>query len=217
MKWRHLAAASLFAVTTSAFAQTGTQPAVAPVAALDAARTAAAVRVIDRLWPVGTYRRMMDGTLTQVMDKMMESMLGMRASDMMPPDAAAKGGSDKTMLELAEKEDPHFRERFKITMDVMMREMLPVIEKIEPSVRESMTHIYARDYTEAQLADLDRFLASPTGTEFGKRWMMSFVDPEMTGATQKMMPELIRTMPEIMKKVEAATAHLPPPPKRKDR
>ena len=47
--------------------------------------------------------------MSKMMDSMMESMFGMKASDMAPPggqDAAAKDTGDKTMLEVAEARDP---------------------------------------------------------------------------------------------------------------
>jgi hypothetical protein len=49
-----------------------------PAPAVDAARVAAAAPapVIDKLWPVGTYRRMLDGTLSKMMDQIMSSMPG---------------------------------------------------------------------------------------------------------------------------------------------
>ncbi len=53
-------------------------------AAPDSVRLQAATRVVDRLWPSGTYRRMMDGTLNQVMDQVTQSMFGMKASDFVP-------------------------------------------------------------------------------------------------------------------------------------
>lgn len=187
----------------------------APPPEISKSHEAAAARVVDKLWPLGTYRRMMDGTMSKMMDSMMESMFGMKASDMAPPsgqDAARQDTGDKTMLEVAEAKDPHFRERMKIFMDVMMKEMIPLVEKIEPGIRESLTRVYARDYSERQLAELDAFLGTPTGQVFGQRWMMSFVDPEMVSNMAKIAPTMMQAMPEIMKKVEAATAHLPPPP-----
>lgn len=176
---------------------------------------AAAARVVDKLWPLGTYRRMMDGTMSKMMDSMMGSMFGMKASDIDSPegkDAVRKETGDKTLAQLAEEKDPHFRERTKIFMDVMTREMVPLMETIEPSVRDSLARVYARDYSEAQLGEIDAFLATPTGKLFGSKWMMSFVDPEMVANMSKIAPTMMQAMPEIMKKVEAATAHLPPPP-----
>lgn len=187
----------------------------APPPEISKSHEAAAARVVDKLWPLGTYRRMMDGTMSKMMDSMMESMFGMKAPDIVSPegkDAVRKETGDKTLAQLAEERDPHFRERTKIFMDVMTREMVPLMETIEPSVRESLARVYARDYSEAQLAEIDAFLATPTGKLFGSKWMMSFVDPEMVNNMSKIAPTMMQAMPEIMKKVEAATAHLPPPP-----
>lgn len=214
MKLKLMLTAALLVSSTSAWSQAATAP-----ASVSASHQAAAARVVDRLWPLGTYRRMMDGTMSKMMDSMMQSMFGMKASDIVPPegkDAARKEIGDKTLLEISEARDPHFRERMKITMDVMMREMVPMMETIEPSIRDTLSRIYARDYTEAQLGEINAFLSTPTGKEFGSKWMMSFVDPEMATNMAKIAPSMMQAMPEIMKKIEAATAHLPPPPKQND-
>ncbi len=211
---KHAMAMALLAVAAPAIAQT-----TPPPAAISPAHEAAATRVVDKLWPLGTYRRMMDGAMSKMMDSMMQSMFGMKASDLAPTDskdAARKETGDKTLAQLAEEKDPHFRERTKIFMDVMTREMVPLMEKIEPSVREGLTRVYARDYSEVQLADLDNFLSTPTGKQFGSQWMMSFVDPEMVANMSKIAPMMMQAMPEIMKKVQAATAHLPSPPSAKN-
>lgn len=204
-------ALAVLAASTPAVVQTAT-----PLPDASKAQEAAAVQVVDRLWPLGTYRRIMDGTMSKMVDSMMQSMFGMKASDMVPAhgkDVARDDTREKTLAELVEEKDPHFRERMKITMDVMMREMVPLMEKIEPSIRESLARIYARDYSEAQLTELNAFLSTPTGRQFGSKWMMSFVDPEMVANMAKIAPTMMQEMPAIMKKIEVATAHLPPPPK----
>lgn len=209
MKLKRVLAVALFATAAPAWAQT------APASsAVSVSHQKAATRVVDKLWPLGTYRKMMDGTMSKMMDGMMQSVFGMKASDIVSPEDAEKARKEtggKTLVELAEEKDPHFRERLKIFTDVMMREMVPLLEKVEPDVRESLTHIYARDYDEKQLAELDAFLATPTGQQFGRNWMMSFVDPEMVASMSKIAPTIMQAMPGIMKKAEAATAHLPPP------
>ncbi len=185
----------------------------------DKARVEAAQRVVQRMWPLGTYRRMMDGNMSRMMDSVMESMFQMKASDMAkavdPSGKATAASGDKTMGQLAAEGDPNFRERFKITMDTMMTEMIPIFEKFEPGIRDSLAQIYARDFSAQQLADLDAFFATPTGKVYGEKWMMSFVDPEMMKHMSSFAPEFMQAMPDIMKKVEKATAHLPPPAKPK--
>ncbi len=177
-------------------------------------RIEAARPVIDQLWPIGTYRRMMDGTMSKLMDSMMSSMMGMPAENILGSAATGEAGK-KSMAELAESADPHFRERMKISMDTMMGAMIPIMEKIEPTVRDNLTRVYARQFTAVELGDMRRFFATPSGKAYADNAMMMFTQPEIMEGMQAFLPELMQAMPGIMKKVEAATAHLPPPPKRK--
>jgi hypothetical protein len=202
----------LLSVATPLTAQAQTAAPADPVHAK------AAESLVEIMWPLGTYRRMMNGQMTKVMDSMISSMFDMKAGDMagMTGDKAEPGDKDKSLGQLAEQKDPHFRERMKLTMDTMMAEMVPLMDKAEPAVRAGLARVYARDYTTAQLGDLRQMFSTPTGKLFGERWMMSFADPEMMKAMQSFAPELMQAMPGIIKKVEAATAHLPPPPKEKE-
>jgi hypothetical protein len=187
-------------IATPAFAQQAPSTAsTVSESPADPARLAAAKPVVDKLWPLGTYRRMMDGTMSKLMDSMMESMMGMKASDMVgavdKTGKASEAVGDQSMGALAEKADPNFRERTRIMMDTM---------------------IYARRFSAAQLADMATFFATPSGKAYAEQSMLVFMDPEMIQGMQAFVPELMKAMPDIMKKTEAATKHLPPPPKPKD-
>lgn len=207
MKTLFLTAIALSAATPL-MAQTLPAPG-ASEAPTEPARLAAAKPVIDKLWPLGTYRRMMDGTMSKMMDAILDSAMGMKASDI------GKGG-DELVGETAMKADPHFRERMKISMDTMMGEMIPLMEKIEPKVRESLSTIYARKFSAMQLKEMSTFFSTPTGSIYARESMTVYMDPEMIKAMQAFAPEMVAAMPAIIKKVEAATAHLPPLPKPKD-
>jgi hypothetical protein len=117
------------------------------------------------------------------------------------------------MGELMQAGDPHYRERMKITMDVMFKEMMPLMDKIEPLVRDNMTRIYARKFTVPQLQDMGQFFATPSGKVYAEQSMLVFMEPEIMTSMQSFTPDLLKAMPGIMKKVEAATAHLPKPKK----
>lgn len=175
----------------------------------------AARPVIDKVWPLGTYRRMMDGTLSKMMDNMMGSMFDMKAGDFMNSvDASgklAKETGDASMGEIAEKADPHFRERMRLSMDVMMKELIPLMERIEPGIREDMARVYARKFTVSQLNDMNSFFSTPSGSAFAGQSMLVFMEPEILNSMQSFVPDMLKAMPEIMKKAEAATAHLPKP------
>lgn len=204
-------AAALLAAPTSTFAQTS-----APLASetVDPAHLALAKEVIDHIWPLGTAERVMGVAASEWTDAMMASMFDLKMGDFpveegeepLDPEMA-----EATLREAILEEDPHFEERLRITNQVMMREMGPVMGKVEPQIRDAMAKAYARRFSAGQLSDLDRFFDTPTGSSYASEMMMVHMDPEIMAATSAMMPELLKQMPEIMKKVEAATAHLPPP------
>ena len=220
-----LAAALAAAAPTVASAQTAVPapiPAAAPLPEVDPARLAAARPVIDRVWPLGTYARIMHAAMDQIMESTMASMYDMPMDAMAeaidPSNTAlhdaAKG---KTMGEVVAEEDPHFRERMDATMKVMTVEMTRLMTDIEPDVREAMAHAYARRFTVAQLGDLDRFFQTPTGAIYANESLMLMMGPDMMKAMQSFAPRLMREMPGIMAKVQEATKDLPPPPPRKDK
>ncbi len=216
---RTIVTALVLGVSFPVAAQVG-PPIAAAEAAPDPARLAAARPVVEKIWPLGTYRRMMGETMTKMMDGMMASMFDMRAADFAgaadPSGKSAKEVGDKSLGEITQSADPHFRERMKITMDTMMGEMIPLMEKMEPAIQDSLTSIYARRFDARQLADMNAFFATPSGRAYADQAMLLFMDPEMMKNMTSFAPEFMKAMPAIMKKVEKATAHLPPPPKAKD-
>ncbi len=192
-----------------------TKTAATETAAIDPARLSAAKSTVDYLFPLGTYERMMKGTMDQMMDQMMMSMGNMRMGDLAGAGGVARsdmpeGMGEKTLAEMATEMDPHYAERTKISTKVIMDEMVNLMIGMEPAVREALTNIYARKFTVGQLNEMNGFFATDTGSAFARDYMMVFVDPEMMQSMMNMVPEMMQAMPEIMKKVEEATAHLPP-------
>lgn len=216
--------ASVAAVPT--LAQTPAAPALATpapapsTAPLDPARLAAARPVIDRVWPLRTYERLMRGAMDQVAGNMMSGMYGMKMDDIAAtmPDGDKKKDAvthkGETLGEAMAAGDPHFEERMQITMRVMMSEMSRIMTEVEPEVRDALAKSYARRFTVAELGDLDRFFATPTGTAYAHDSMMLMMGPDMMQAMQSFMPRMMKEMPVMMAKMEAATKHLPPPPEK---
>jgi hypothetical protein len=83
---------------------------------------------------------------------------------------------------------------------------------VEPEVRAAMARAYARRFTVAQLGDLERFFATPTGAVYANESMMLMMGPDMMQAMQSFMPRLMKEMPTIMARVQEATKDLPPIP-----
>ncbi len=201
---------ALVAFGTPAMAEPAkTETAATPV---DPARLKAAENVVIRLVPPGTYQRIMKDVMDSMADGMMDQIMGIDAAAMAGmegTDAIKKG---ETLEQIAAKHDPHFRERMDIMMKVMFEEMGVMMGEMEPTVRTALSSIYAKKYTLTELNDINAFFATPSGTSFAGNFMSTFTDKEMMQASFGMMPKIIEAMPAIMKKVEAATAHLPPPP-----
>lgn len=192
-----------------AAAQTAPVAAVATEQPVDPARLAAARLVIDQVWPLGTYARIMRTTMDQVATTSMAGMYDMKVDDLAP--GAAKGAeSGKTMGQIMRESDPAFDQRMKITMSVMGEEMGKLMSEIEPDVRTAMANAYARRFTTAQLNDLHRFFDTESGRIYAAESMTLMMGPDMMRAMQSFVPKLMKAMPSIMAKVAEATKGLPP-------
>jgi hypothetical protein len=202
-----------FVLGTPAFAQESpTEVTATPV---DPARLKAAENVVIKLVPPGTYQRIMKDMMDTMASGIVDQMLGLDPAVMaaMAGDEANGAVAGKTLEQLAAERDPYFRERMDIMMKVMFTEMGAMMVELEPEVRTALSSIYAKKYTLAELNDIGAFFATPSGESFAGNFMSTFTDKELMQASFGMMPKIMEAMPAIMKKVEAATAHLPPPPK----
>ena len=194
-----------------------------PIPPTDPVRLAAAKPVIDLVWPMGTYARVMNTMMDQIAQGAMAQMFNMKPEDLVPGMGAkppAKPGDkpsdSQTLGQMAAKNDPYFQQRMQITMHVMGEEMGKLMTEIEPGVRDALAHAYARRFTVTQLNDLDRFFATPTGHAYAADSMTLMMSPDMMQAMQSFMPRMLKALPDMMVKVAAATKDLPPPtPKKK--
>ena len=183
----------------------------------EAARVAAARPVVDKIFPVGTYRRMMDGTMSKMMDSMMDGMMKMPIAQFAHiggvPEEKLAALEESSMEQISAIIDPHFRQRTKLGMDAMMGSMVDMMDGFEPKVRNALTRAYARKFDGKQLGELATFFGTPTGDLYARESMMMFMDPEIMSEMQALMPEMMKKMPEMAAKAEAATKDLPPPRK----
>ena len=212
------ASIALLMLSSPALAQESVQPAAQQAvgaAEIDPAQLAAARTVVMRVFPEGTYGRIMDGAMKAAMGSMTDQMLDIPVKDL----ARIGGLSDKqlqemgpgTLRQINEIIDPAFHQRMELLGGVMAREMTGIMTKLEPSVREGVIRAYAKRFSAAQLADLNRFFETPTGQIYGAESMLLFMDPEVMGRMQAVMPELMKEMPRIGEAIETATAGLPKP------
>ena len=185
---------------------------------VDPARLAAAKTVIDQVWPLGTYERIMRAAMDQIVNGSLASMYDMKVDDFtkgMNSTADDKKYAGKTFREMMAAEDPYFEERSRRSMKVMIDEMTALMGEVEPDVQVALSNAYARRFTIAQLGDLHTFFATPTGRIYAAESMTLMMGPDMVKAMQSFVPKMMQRMPTIMAKVEAATKDLPPPKRKK--
>jgi len=164
---------------------------------------------VEGLLPDGTYARMMDGVMHGIIDRVM----GMTAADFGMTDAKGKPADTRTLREKMAKDDPAFDERMRITERIIGEEFLKMTAIIEPRLREGLARSMARRFDEKQLADLNAFLATDSGRAYGRQSMAMWVDPDVMRSMIATFPEMMKAMPEAMKRIETETAHLPKPKK----
>jgi hypothetical protein len=212
---RAILAAGAMAIASPTLAQSTTTSPENSVTAPSPAKLVVATRIASRLLPDGIYRKMMGGTLTKMMDGMTDQITSLPLSSLaemggLAPEKVKSLGSG-TMKEMMAILDPAFDQRMKITMSMMMGDMVDLMSSMEPSVREGMAEAYARRFTDTQLADLEQFFATPTGSQYAAQSMEIFADPALVSRMQAMVPKMMQAMPAMMKKVGDATASLPKP------
>lgn len=198
-----LTAALLAAPVASA--QTTPAAAVATPGAVEPARLAAAQQTVALLVPQGIYARMMRDQWPRMLEASLTSMEGLSAADL-------GGTGSASPLDALRAKDPHFDNRMQIMMRVMGEELTPILTQLEPQLRAGLARAFARRFTVAQLADINAFFATPSGTVMAESFLSLFADPDVVLEMSKSAPLLAKAMPAIIAKVEAATAHLPPKP-----
>lgn len=204
MRFVLTACAALLASASPAFA--------AEPAATDPARLAAAKQTVDYVFPLGTYGRIMNGTMDKMMDSIMDSMMQMPLRDLAGISGVdtSKLGSG-TMAQIMEIYDPAFKQRMQVSTRTMMTDMMGLMTQFEPDIREGLASAYAGRFDAKQLQDMNAFFATPTGKAYAAESYIIMMSPEVMSRMQALMPRLMKEMPAIVEKVKSSTANLPAP------
>lgn len=174
----------------------------------DPTRLVLARTTVETLWPNGTYGRMTD----QFMGGMYDRIMAMKLSDFdKGADKKGKPGPELTLHESMIKDDPVFDQRVAIIRRVMTDEMRALSAIVEPRLRDGLARAAARRFDAKQLTDINSFFATDSGRALGSNLMTIWMDPDTIRGIVQSMPDLIAEMPQMMARVEQATASLPKP------
>lgn len=177
------------------------------------ARVPAAQSVVLKLFPQGTYARMMDETMAPMMDAMMGNLAGSPAILLMEltgvSPSALSGVDEAALKEALDLLDPNAAARNAEMADMTMSLISDVVVKIEPSYRAGLARAYAVRFSNAELADLDTYFATPVGQKYARESFLIFADPQVMSTMNEMMPSVMEAMPGMMGNVGDIVAKYP--------
>lgn len=185
-----------------------------PLTAEQEARIPVAGQVVARIFPPGTYARMMNDTMKPMMDNVMASLMDVPLAEIaklsgLPAEQLAPMG-EGSLGEVMAILDPALRERTRLMSDVTMQLVSDMMVEIEPSYRTGLARAYATRFTEAELTDMAAYFATPTGSKYAAESMLINTDPQVMSTMNEMVPVMMRLMPDLMKRAKEAEAALPP-------
>ena len=185
-----------------------------PLTTEQEARMPAAETVVGKIFPAGTYAKMMNDTMKPMMDGMMGSFMDLPINEI----AKLTGLYSEDMPELGEGSvnevmailDPAFQDRTKLIGDVTIQLVTDTMTQIEPGYRAGLARAYAVRFTQAELADLNAYFSTPTGAKYAGESILIYTDPQVMSAMNEMMPAMMGMMPEMMEQIAAASEQFPP-------
>ncbi|MFZ5726928.1 MAG: DUF2059 domain-containing protein [Pseudomonadota bacterium] len=180
---------------------------------IDPARLAIAEQTTAALIPAGSIEKMLDNLYGRMFrtlmgefggqsDLMLSIKTGVESDKIAALDDATKG-------QIADLFDPHRKEREEQITRVVMPLIREALADMEPPMRAGLAKAYARRFTGAQLADVNAFLATPTGQLYASEWMALQADPEVMVAVVKAVPPLITKFMDRAPEIEKDFKELP--------
>ncbi|MEM6856765.1 MAG: hypothetical protein AAF559_02765 [Pseudomonadota bacterium] len=176
-------------------------------------RVPAAQSVVMKLFPEGTYGKMMDETLAPMMDGIMGNIVGTPAIALMEltglPPSTLTDVDEAKLTEAVALLDPNAAERNAEIGRVTIEMVSGIMAKIEPSYRAGLARAYAVRFTQDELADLDAYFATRVGSKYAAESFLIFADPQVMSAMNEMMPAMMESMPTMMGDIGALAEKYP--------
>lgn len=173
-----------------------------PLTSEQEARVPAAQQVVIRLFPEGTYARMMEETMKPLMDGLIGNIAGSPAIQLMELTGLAPstlaGLDEADLAEAVTLLDPNARARNAEIAGMTLDLISNVVVQIEPSYRAGLARAYAVRFTEEELTDLAAYFATPVGAKYASESFLIFADPQVMSSMNEMMPAVMEAMPSML-------------------
>jgi hypothetical protein len=184
-----------------------------PLTAEQQARLPQAARIIDRMIPEGTLGEMMGGMFDRLIGPMtaaIDAPANATVQKGIGVSPVAIGLSDEQAAEIAALLDPAYAERHQREMAVMPALMRDMMTVMEPSMRKAMSQLYAINFSQTELDDIEAFFRTDSGTAYARKSFTMSSDPRIISASMEALPQMMGAIGEMEKTIAAASADLPP-------
>lgn len=166
----------------------------APVA-VDPARLAAAERLLGVLMPPARFEAMIDGITTA---------MARNVAQQFKTSALAASFTD----------DPRIQPIMARYVERLTTDSVAAMRAGRTDMMRAMQRAYARRFTVAQLSEVERFFATPTGQLYMDQGATIMADPDVAAWQQKMIKQQFDRLPEAMRAMTAELTALPERPSR---
>lgn len=183
----------------------------------DPARLAAARSMTMTMFPKGAYGEAMTGFFDRMADHVL-SMSEADLADIIPPTPPKKGEKAKApstvpLRQMLAEKEPNFDAKLAAGKAFARTMFVKFGDVAEPMFREGMARAMARRFDAAQMAEINAFLATPTGSAYGRQMLGMWFEPDVMRGTFRAFPDMMKMMPELMKDAEAFDAAMKAGPK----
>ncbi|MEO0688778.1 MAG: DUF2059 domain-containing protein [Pseudomonadota bacterium] len=173
-----------------------------PLTVEQEARVPMAQQVVLKLFPEGTYSKMMEETMAPMMEGLLGSIAGSPAVTLLELTGLAPSQlntvEEANLAEAVALLDPNASARNAEIGDTMMTLITDIVVQIEPSYRAGLARAYAVRFTEAELTDLNAYFGTPVGQKYAAESFLIFADPQVMSSMNEMMPAVMEAMPAMM-------------------
>lgn len=184
-----------------------------PLTAEQQARLPAAENVVGRIFPPGTYMKMMGENMQPMMDAIMGQVGALPIAQLVRmtglPESEISGLGEGTLAEVMAILDPVYERRQKLATATTMDWMAQLMDQMEPSFRAGLSRAYAVRFEEAELRELSAFFDTPAGGHYAAESMLIMMDPQVMSAMGELMPRLMDTMPQMIADMQQKMDTLP--------
>jgi len=184
-----------------------------PLSPEEEARLGEAMTVVTKLFPQGTYAKMMEESMAPLLEGMMGSVGGSPAitlSTLTGIDPLTLGAVKDDKLEAALKLlDPRATERNAAIGATMFEIISDVVIEIEPAYRAGLARAYAVRFSAEELADLGTYFDTPVGKKYAAESFLIFADPQVMSAMNEVMPVMMQRMPAMMEAMGSVAEEFP--------